>query len=105
MPALRGIPVVLALLAISLSACGTSSSGHGAPWQRGYQAGREARQDYRHDKAVKAASYHKLRVYCAETAYVDIQTMKSSLLQWTEGFDAGCRNHHRHQLTLACQGG
>jgi hypothetical protein len=92
MPALRGL-VVLALLAISLSACGISNSAHGAPWHRGYHAGREARQHFRHDWAVKVANHHKLKAYCAETAYTDIQTMKGALVQWTEGFDAGC--HYR----------
>ncbi len=97
MPGARGTAVLLAFLAMSLAACGyvaatassaagTSASAHGGPWQHGYQAGREARRDY-----FKPGSHeHNLVVYCAEMAYLEVQPVKSSLLQWTEGFNTGC---------------
>ncbi len=91
MAAARGAPVLLASLAILLSACGyglgaASAGPHSAAWQRGFQAGREARRHY-----FRPGSHeHHLVLYCAEMAYRDIQPLKSSLLQWTEGFNTGC---------------
>ncbi len=90
MAAARGA-VLLASLAIVLSACGygigaAGTGPHSASWQRGFQAGREARRDY----FRPGSGAHNLVLYCAEMAYHDVQPLKSSLLQWTEGFNTGC---------------
>jgi len=86
----------VALLATPLSACSTSNaatSSHGAAWQVGYQAGQDA---VRHHRFRARADWFDVAAFCLTTAYRDIQSMKGSALQWTEGFEAGChRMHHR----------
>jgi hypothetical protein len=96
MPALRGI--LLALIAISLTGCGmsfgsTDPGWHGPAWQRGFHAGREARQHY-----FSTTSHgQRLIAYCAETAFADIQPMKSAVVPWAEGFNIGCTTRrHPH---------
>jgi hypothetical protein len=91
----RGTSIVLSLLAISLSACasgsGTTGSGpdtQSPQYQRGYQAGQQARLRY----GIRPGSTAQdLAAFCDETAYLDIQPMKGPLILWSEGFDAGCR--------------
>jgi hypothetical protein len=91
MAAARGVPALLGSLAILLSACGyglgaAGGGPHSVSWQRGFQAGREARRHY-----FRPGSHeHNLILYCAEKAYLDVQPLKSSLLEWTEGFNTGC---------------
>jgi len=99
MPAARGLSVLPTLLAISLSAsalsaCASASGAagpgpdtHVAPYQRGYEVGREARLRY---GARPDSSMQDLMAFCLETAYLDIQPMKGALVPWSEGFDAGC---------------
>jgi hypothetical protein len=87
--ALRGIPALTVLAGLLLAACGLTSGGAtGArAWRNGYDAGRAARAQ--HEFQPGAASYH-VTAFCARAAFTDIQRMKNSVLQWTEGFERGC---------------
>lgn len=83
------VVVGLAVSAILLSACSfdSSSGPHTKAWDRGYEAGKEAR---RHHRFKAGATGYDRDVFCITRAYRDIQSMNSSLVQWTEGFDRGC---------------
>jgi hypothetical protein len=87
--AARGIPVLAVLAGVLLSACGLSfgSNSGGPAWESGYKAGNAARAHhlFRHG----ATRYH-ITAFCVEAAFADIRTMKTAVLQWTEGFEKGC---------------
>jgi hypothetical protein len=94
MSAGRARPAAIVLIAILLSSCGTAigtggPGSHTEAWQVGYHAGKEARWQH---KFKRGRDFLDIENFCLSTAYRDIQSMKSSLLQWTEGFEAGCRN-------------
>lgn len=90
---------MIALLVMLLSACGTvigtgGFASHTGVWQAGYHAGQDARA---HHRFKNGHDWLDVDAFCVTSAYRDIQHMKGSLVQWTEGFDAGCRQrHHRH---------
>jgi hypothetical protein len=85
----RGVPVMALLAGVLLSACGVSFSNDsvGPAWHRGYHAGKAARS---HHKFRHGATRYHVTVFCAQRAFKDIQTMKSAVLEWTEGFENGC---------------
>jgi len=92
----RGTAIALSVLAISLSACssisgtlGAAPDTHSAQYERGYQAGREARLRY---GIRPGGTRQDLAAYCDEAAYRDIQPMRGDLVLWSEGFDAGCQS-------------
>lgn len=93
---MRGTSIVLSLLAISLSACASASGALGPgpdtnspAYQRGYQAGIQARESY---GTRPGATVEDLVAFCDEAAYRDIQPLKGALVLWSEGFDAGCQS-------------
>ncbi len=98
MPAVRVRPALVAL-AVLLSACGTAVgtggvASHTAAWQAGYHVGQDARS---HHRFKRGHNFLDVDAFCVTTAYRDIQTMKGSLVQWTDGFYSGCRHgRHRH---------
>jgi hypothetical protein len=105
MPAVRGLSVVLSLLAMSLSACASASGANGPghdtqtpAYQRGYHVGREARLRY---GARPESDVQDLMAFCLQTAYLDIQPMKGALVPWSEGFDAGCLSRLLTQPSLS----
>jgi hypothetical protein len=90
MSASRLILVMLALLAVvALAGCGLSGSGgsHGAAWHQGYDAGTAARA---HHKFQRGATRYDITAFCVKAAVSDIRTVKSSVVQWTEGFERSC---------------
>ena len=72
-----------------LSGCGQSvNDGSGGPaWHSGYKAGRAARS---HHTFRHAATRYRVTAFCIQTAFDDIRTMKTAVLEWTEGFEKGC---------------
>jgi hypothetical protein len=74
---------------ILLSACGPSVNDEsgGPAWHSGYNAGKAARSHhiFRHG----ATRYH-VTAFCVQAAFDDIRTMKTAVLDWTEGFEKGC---------------
>jgi hypothetical protein len=92
------VVIAIAVTAILLSGCSfdSSSGPHTKAWDRGYQAGREAR---RHHRFKRGANGYDRDAFCITRAYWDIQSMNGNLVQWTEGFDRGCG---RRGLTAAC---
>jgi hypothetical protein len=94
MPAARRARAVLVIMglavtAILLAGCSLNSGSgpHTRAWDRGYEAGKEAR---RHHHFRRHASGYDRDAFCIMRAYHDIQNMNSNLVQWTEGFDRGC---------------
>ncbi|HUB42067.1 MAG TPA: hypothetical protein VMA72_24730 [Streptosporangiaceae bacterium] len=89
MVAARAVPVMALLAGVLLSACGVSFStaANGPAWHRGYTAGKAARSHHRFRHG--ATRYH-VTAFCAQRAFDDIQTMKTAVLEWTEGFEKGC---------------
>jgi len=87
--AARAVPAMALLAGVLLSACGVSFSTNsdGPAWHRGYAEGKAARahHEFRHG----ATRYH-VTAFCAQRVFDDIQTMKSAVLDWTEGFENGC---------------
>jgi len=87
--AARVVPVVVLLAGVLLSACGLSPNGHSSSpaWRNGYHAGKAARShhNFRHG----ATKYH-VTAFCAQAAFDDIRTVKTAVLEWTEGFERGC---------------
>jgi hypothetical protein len=98
MSAARARRAAIVLLALLLSSCGTAigtggPGSHPVAWQVGYHAGKQARWEH---KFKRGHDFLDVENFCLSTAYRDIQSMKGSLLQWTEGFEAGCR-HARYR--------
>ncbi len=90
MPAVRGIPVVLALAAVLLSGCAAAagSGSHSSAWETGYRAGVSARHHYWHRRHRPEED---MTLYCVNKAYTGIKDVAiSAAVQWTEGFDVGC---------------
>jgi hypothetical protein len=100
----RGISALLSLLAVVLSGClvaacsltgslSGSLSGrtvvvHDAAYEHGLAAGEAARHGHRFGRHH---TYYDVASFCVKTAFKDIQKMNGSLLDWTEGFEKGCR--------------
>lgn len=89
-----GLVVPVAACASPSGADGPGPPTHSPSYQRGYDAGRQARVSY----GVRPGSnIQDLAAYCAERAYAEIQPMKGALVLWSEGFDAGCRTSLRQR--------
>ncbi len=89
--------ILLALMAIALAAatltgCGFLGSSvgasHTAAYEQGFQAGREARH---HHHFRHRHGRYQVQAFCIKTAIADIQHKDKSLVDWTEGFESGCR--------------
>jgi len=97
MPAAWRQWVLLALMAIAVAAaltgCGflgsSAGASHTAAYQQGFRAGREARHHhhFRHHHGR-----YGVEAFCIKTAIADIQHRHKSLVDWTEGFESGCRS-------------
>jgi hypothetical protein len=72
-----------------LSACGLSVSGESdsPAWHSGYNAGEVARS---HHQFQHGATRYHVTAFCIRAAVDDIRTVKTAVLQWTEGFEKGC---------------
>jgi len=91
---LRILPALMAIaVAVALTGCGfLGSSGgaaHTAAYQQGFRAGREARHHhhFRHHHGA-----YQVQAFCIKTAIADIQHKDKSIVDWTEGFETGCRS-------------
>ena len=91
MPAARWGSAVLAAGAILLTSCSayTEVSVHSSAYRQGVIAGRETRHHHRH--YFWHATPYERAAFCIKHAISDIQHMSGSPLNWTEGFEHGCR--------------
>ena len=91
MPAARWMWAMLATLALLATACSTVSevSVHSAGYQAGLSAGRQARQGHRY--YFRHATRYEKAAFCIKRAISDVQHMNGPLLDWTVGFEHGCR--------------
>ena len=89
MVAARAVPVMAVVAGVLLSACGLSFNGDsgGPAWHNGYNAGQAARS---HHKFRHGATRYHVTAFCAQAAFNDVRTMKTAVLEWTEGFEKGC---------------
>ena len=89
MVAARAVPAMALLAGVLLSACGVSfnSDSGGPAWHSGYHAGKVTRS---HHKFRHGATRYQVTAFCAQAAFHDIRTMKTAVLEWTEGFEKGC---------------
>lgn len=91
MPAARWMWVMLAMLALLATACSTvgEASVHTSGYQAGLSAGRHARYSQRY--YFRHATPYEKAAFCIKRAISDVQHMNGPLLDWTVGFEHGCR--------------